>query len=254
VRGGSSTGDAAHTLPPTRGGYSANTGIHDAHNVAWKIAAALFGTSTPALLDTYDPERRPVAWQRLQQTFARPDYEAVADGFAADVDIIDPIAMELSQLYRSAAVLDAGEDLPVAALPDQGAGQPGTRAPHLWIDRDGLRLSTLDLFGRGWVLLADDDRWGAAAASATARTGTDVLALRLGRDVHTPNPSELMRAFGLQAGGASLVRPDGYVAWRAIQLPANPDTALIEALAQAASSATTSTALSTTAEREGGKQ
>src|SRR5262249_48332962 len=52
-------GDAAHTLPPNRGGFGANTGIEDAHNLAWKLAAVLSGESTPRLLDTYDAERRP---------------------------------------------------------------------------------------------------------------------------------------------------------------------------------------------------
>lgn len=228
-------GDAAHTLPPTRGGYGANTGIHDAHNLAWKVAAVLDNASTPALLDTYEAERRPVAWQRLLQTFARPDYRAVADGFADGVPIIDPIAMELGQLYRSTAVLGADDELPVAALPDQWKGQPGTRAPHLWVDRHGDRVSTLDLFGHGWVLLADHDRWSAAAEATAAATGTAVQTVRLGTDVTTPDPQEILQAFGLEAGGASLVRPDGYVAWRAERLPQNPGAALETALAQTAS-------------------
>jgi len=54
-------GDAAHTLPPSRGGYGANTGIDDAHNLAWKLAAILSGASGPALLDSYDDERRPAS-------------------------------------------------------------------------------------------------------------------------------------------------------------------------------------------------
>lgn len=228
-------GDAAHTLPPARGGYGANTGIQDAHNLAWKLAAVLDGTSTPALLDTYEAERRPVAWTRLQQIFARPDYRGVADGFADDVRILDPVAIELGQLYRSTAVLGAGDDLPEAALPDEWTGQPGTRAPHLWVDRNGHEVSTLDLFGPGWVLLADDDRWSAAAAAAAASTGTGVQSLRLGVDVSTPDPAALLGAFGLDAGGATLIRPDGYVAWRATRLPSDPDAALIEALSRTAS-------------------
>jgi putative polyketide hydroxylase len=53
-------GDAAHTLPPSRGGYGANTGIDDAHNLAWKLAAVLQGEAQEGLLDTYDAERRPI--------------------------------------------------------------------------------------------------------------------------------------------------------------------------------------------------
>ncbi|MGC4083722.1 MAG: FAD-dependent monooxygenase [Vicinamibacterales bacterium] len=92
-------GDAAHTLPPTRGGYGANTGIADAHNLAWKLQAVLSGASTPALLDTYDAERRPVAWTRLEQTFARPDYAKYAGEFAA-LPLMEEAAIEFGQLYR----------------------------------------------------------------------------------------------------------------------------------------------------------
>lgn len=69
-------GDAAHQLPPNRGGFGANTGIDDAHNLAWKLAAVLAGRSEPRLLDTYDAERRPVADLRHDQLFARADYKA----------------------------------------------------------------------------------------------------------------------------------------------------------------------------------
>src|SRR3954451_23229052 len=71
-------GDAAHTLPPARGGYGANTGIEDAHNLAWKLAAVLEGKSRPELLESYDAERRPIAWLRHDQIFARQDYAAMA--------------------------------------------------------------------------------------------------------------------------------------------------------------------------------
>jgi 2-polyprenyl-6-methoxyphenol hydroxylase-like FAD-dependent oxidoreductase len=91
-------GDAAHTLPPNRGGYGANTGIEDAHNLAWKLAAVLSGKSTPKLLDTYDTERRPIAWLRHQQIFARPDYKAYAAGTTENVSIIDDQAMDFGQL------------------------------------------------------------------------------------------------------------------------------------------------------------
>ncbi len=138
-------GDAAHTLPPARGGFGVNTGIADAHNLAWKLAAVLAGVSASGLLDTYDAERRPVAWRRHQQIFARPDYRAMAGGVADDEAIIDDDAMEFGQIYRSAAVIGADDTLPPALRPDQWAGQPGARAPHLWVTRGGERVSTIDL-------------------------------------------------------------------------------------------------------------
>ncbi|WP_437284666.1 FAD-dependent monooxygenase [Sorangium sp. So ce406] len=226
-------GDAAHTLPPNRGGYGANTGIEDAHNLAWKLSAVLSGASAPRLLDTYDAERRPIAWLRHQQIFARDDYKAFAGGPARDATILDDDAMELGQLYRSAAVLGADDALPPALRPDRWAGQPGTRAPHVWVVDGGERRSTLDLFQKGWVLLAEDGRWCSAAAQAAGRLGIEVRCIRLGVDVRPVDEREegaLRRAFGLGVGGASLIRPDGYVAWRSVDLPADPAGALTDAL------------------------
>jgi 2-polyprenyl-6-methoxyphenol hydroxylase-like FAD-dependent oxidoreductase len=223
-------GDAAHALPPSRGGYGAITGIHDAHNLAWKLAAVFTGTSTPQLLETYDAERRPVAWLRHQQIFARPDYRAEARGIADDEPIRDDDAMEFGQLYRSSAVLGAGSELPPALRPDQWAGQPGTRAPHVWVQKDGERISTLDLFGRNWVLLAHGARWVAAAAASGERLGIQLTSPRIGSDVQPADAEAFRAAFGIQAGGASLIRPDGHVAWRSVELPSDPTGALIEAL------------------------
>lgn len=223
-------GDAAHTLPPTRGGFGVNTGIQDAHNLAWKLAAVLAGRAAPALLATYDAERRPVAWVRYQQTFARPDYAAYLPADAPQQPLIDDLAMEFGQLYRSAAVLGAGPELPPAQRPDQWAGQPGTRAPHLWLTRHGERLSTLDLFQSGWVLLANNDAWATAVAQVAEYLDLDLTCVRCGGEVEAEEPGALLAAFGLGQNGASLVRPDGYIAWRAGALPADPQAALRAAL------------------------
>ena len=187
-------GDAAHTLPPTRGGYGANTGIHDAHNLAWKLAAML-GGGDAALLDSYHAERRPIAWTRLAQTFARPDYAAHARGFADGVTILDETAIELGQLYRNIAEAagPGANALPEAATPDAWRGQPGTRAPWVKLDEG----STLDWFDGGFVLVAASDAW-------RAEPGTT---LRLAND-------SVREAFGLGPTGAALVRPDGYIVWR----------------------------------------
>ncbi|MEV0248761.1 FAD-dependent monooxygenase [Nocardia sp. NPDC050712] len=212
-------GDAAHQLPPNRGGFGANTGIDDAHNLAWKLAAVLSGKSRPRLLDTYDAERRPVADLRHDQLFARADYKAYLDAPESAVPVLDDAAIELGQLYRSTAVLGASEDLPPAQRPDQWAGQPGTRAPHLWVTLDGEKVSTLDLFRGDWVLLSEDDRWATAAEKP-------VKFVHVGVDVKTLEPNAFRSAYGLDPGGATLVRPDGYIAWRAVTAPADPATDL----------------------------
>lgn len=219
-------GDAAHCFPPTRGGYGANTGIHDAHNLAWKLALVLGAKARPELLGTYDAERRPAAWVRHQQIFARPDYAREGNGIADGEPIRDDLAMELGQLYRSSAILGAGPELPVAARPGEWNGQPGTRAPHVWIARDGKRISTLDLFTRDFALVSADAAWSDAA---TRMKRVRVASVVLGR--------EEASAFGVGEHGASLVRPDGYVAWRTteeLEGDGERETALAKALAEVA--------------------
>jgi 2-polyprenyl-6-methoxyphenol hydroxylase-like FAD-dependent oxidoreductase len=215
-------GDAAHCLPPTRGGYGANTGIADAHNLAWKLASVLSGASTLKLLDSYDAERRPIADLRHRQTFARPDYRQHANGIAEGESIIDDNAMEFGQLYRSAAILGAGEELPPALRPDEWAGQPGTRAPHLWLSQGGNRVSTLDLLQRGWVLLAEDEQWGRVADRVGADLGFSLKCVRIGVDAVPSDMQQFRDAYGLLPTGAALIRPDGYIAWRSRDLPADP--------------------------------
>lgn len=200
-------GDAAHALPPTRGGFGANTGIADVHNLAWKLEAVLRGTSSAALLDTYEVERRPVAWTRLEQTFARPDYAAYAQGFE-NVRLLDDAALEYGQLYRSAGVLGAGSELPEAAAPEVWKGQPGTRAPYVPFAADPQR-STLNLVGRGWSLIAVDPRWADAVAELPVEQPT----------INREDAAAVCAAFGLDASGAALVRPDGVIAWRAQAWP-----------------------------------
>ncbi|WP_031466758.1 FAD-dependent monooxygenase [Sciscionella sediminilitoris] len=218
-------GDAAHTLPPNRGGYSANTGIEDAHNLAYKLAAVLGGQARAELLDTYEAERRPVAELCHDQIFARMD----AESGASPTPIIEDAAMAFGCLYRSAAVRGAGEELPAARRPEDWAGQPGTRAPHLWL---GPRESTLDLFQAGWVLLADGEIWAEAVRSAEERLGVPVELVSFAEPEFTEQLREEIRCwYGIEDGGASLVRPDGYLAWRAVRAPDDPAAALLEAFA-----------------------
>lgn len=103
--------------------------------------------------------------------------------------------------------------------------------------KDDRRLSSLDLFGRDWVLLAGSDRWGPAAARAREATGIELECLRIRVDFNPSNPEAFRAAFGQGTAGASLIRPDGYVAWRSIDPPDVPLSTVSDALGRASSAA-----------------
>lgn len=205
-------GDAAHTLPPSRGGYGANTGIADAHNLAWKLGAVLSGESDASLLETYDQERRPVALVRHDQIFARDDYRDHIVGTEWEKNhkpaaIIDDVAMELGQLYRSTSVVGSeDEGLPDAQTPAEWKGQPGTRAPHIKLTRGEEEMSSLDLFCRGWVIVSKNESW------TTFGTSQGLESVVVGRDVKEVDEGSFGDAFGVEGTGVVLVRPDGHIA------------------------------------------
>ncbi len=217
-------GDAAHLMPPN-GGFGGNTGIHDAHNLAWKLALVIKGHAGPGLLETYETERRPVAVFTVEQAFSR--YVArTAPWLAARVHpdpLVDDLHIELGYLYNS--------PLGVHADPRGTSGVPGSRAPHLWLGRRGERLSTIDLAGR-YVLLA-----GAAGATwvdaaqelAHEFGGLPLDAYCVGREV-SDLECRFPAAYGVSDSGASLVRPDGFVAWNCPAEVTEPVTALRAAL------------------------
>ncbi|KAG2178806.1 hypothetical protein INT43_001652 [Umbelopsis isabellina] len=227
-------GDSAHTLPPTRGGFGANTGIDDGFNLAWKLEAVLSGKSSPKLLETYSDERQPIGWLRHQQTFARPDYAHEAQGIADGVAILPAEAVELGQLYRSASIIGAGEDLAPAMKPDEWTGQPGTRAQHFKVTRDEQEISTLDLFPKGWTLLSESRDWEAVVASVSDKTGIPIEFIHVGSDVKFADDDIFETSFGIGPSGASLVRPDQYIAWRSVDIPNGAENTLLEVVNQVA--------------------
>ncbi|MBS2537581.1 hypothetical protein KGQ20_33000, partial [Catenulispora sp. NF23] len=107
--------------------------------------------------------------------------------------------------------------------PNHPSGRPGFRAPHAWLHRDGEKLSTVDLFGHGFVLLtgAEGGIWTAAADDVAARLGITLQAHTIAED---------LTGYGIEASGASLVRPDGVIAWRTTEAPDDPAAVLLQAL------------------------
>jgi len=233
-------GDAAHTVPPI-GAFGLNTGIADAHNLAWKLASVLHGHAGPALLDSYPAERRPVAALTLHQAmlrYAEPglhwDTGPRADAARAAAGVLPAPVVHLGYRYDSGAVVDPRPDLPsredVELLLD---GTPGSRIPHIWLERDGRRLSTVDLAASRFTLLAGPggEEWLRAARTVADRLGVDLAAHRIAPDTEVADPSgRWPRVVGLADDGALLVRPDGFVAWRSPTGTARPDAELAHAL------------------------
>ncbi len=217
-------GDAAHVVPPT-GGLGGNTGIQDAHNLAWKLAAVLSGHAGEPLLDTYHLERHPAGVLTMRQALAR---FGARMGPGASEPLVDYAALAYGYQYRSPAVVGAsGNVSPV--MPSELSGQPGTRAPHVTVIRSGKEISTIDLYGRRFVLLAgvDGEAWASAADRVARKLRVPLDVYRLGVEL---NPSDAQDRHGIEAEGALLVRPDGFVAWRRPEATGEPAAELEEAL------------------------
>ena len=225
-------GDAAHVVPPN-GGYGGNTGVQDAHNLAWKLALTLGGVAGPGLLDTYDAERRPVGELTVEQAFTRyVTRVAPYLGTEGTQPIVDDFSMEIGYRYDSPAVMLEPGSPPLHEHPRESAGRPGARAPHVFLHRDGRKRSTLDLFGRNFVLLAGAEgaAWQAAAPAAARELGVALDVHRVGSDGLADAGGRFPGSFGISPSGAVLVRPDGFVGWRAVTAADAPEDALRQAL------------------------
>jgi 2-polyprenyl-6-methoxyphenol hydroxylase-like FAD-dependent oxidoreductase len=231
-------GDAAHLFAPT-GGVGMNTGISDAENLAWKLAAVLRGWGGPALLDSYEQERKPVAVRNSLVSASNSDrIDMVMAETPDDIDVEGErgerlraeLARKIKGLARqfNSAGVHLGYryfDSPICIgdgslePPDDTARVtpstwPGSRAPHAWL-ADGR--STLDLFGDGFTLLAFTDAAASAAESADLAEAARArgVPLRVER-IDDPRIRELYERDFV------LVRPDGHVAWRGDAAPAGP--------------------------------
>ncbi|MGW6984540.1 FAD-dependent oxidoreductase [Streptomyces sp. NPDC054932] len=257
-------GDSAHEMSPT-GAFGSNTGIQDAHNLAWKLAAVLDGTAGPGLLQTYEAERLPVARATSERASARsaehshpgyePDSETVpaagsAPGSAPGSEHAPDsaprggggrqggvLSVAMGYRYNRGAVLGADPDQPVVPDRMRLCGDPGSRAPHMWLcgPGDPEPKSTVDLYERSFVLLSSEDTpWRAAARSVAGQLGLPLDAYAIGTgpeaDLIPANGGDWTEVHGTTPEGAVLVRPDGFVAWRSPQAVADPEAVLHEVL------------------------
>jgi 2-polyprenyl-6-methoxyphenol hydroxylase-like FAD-dependent oxidoreductase len=221
-------GDAAHVMPPT-GGFGGNSCIQDAHNLAWKLAAVLSGFAEPALLETYAAERHPVAQLGTQASIARAALflSGSAQGGAGQPEgHLDHASISLGYRYHSAAVIPDVDEKQDSSAPVEDprhpTGLPGTRAPHVSLVGDGQQISTLDLFGNGFVLLTGHQgtAWQQAARQVADQHGLPLTCYRLAPTGTDPDDADLVdehgtwtEVYGVENTGAVLVRPDGFIAW-----------------------------------------
>lgn len=228
-------GDAAHLTSPT-GGFGMNTGVLDAVNLSWKLAAAVQGWGGDALLDTYEAEQRPVAVRNVNEAgenlrrmltprVATPD-PLIFSGEGPEAEQARreygeryteamrrewfSIGVHLGYMYNSAIVIPDGTPAPVDEVSSyEPTARPGSRAPHFWLESG---RSVLDEFGREYVLVsfAGADSAGLGDAFEAAKVPMRVLEV------------EDDAARELYAADLVLVRPDGQVAWRSNSLPEDP--------------------------------
>ncbi len=244
-------GDCVHQHAPS-GGFGMNTGMGDAVDLGWKLAAAIEGWGGPALLESYGIERRPVAKRNVDEATDNARRTVPAHvmglieedspaGVAARAEVGRHIMSERAKTFISDGVaLGYRYDPSPVVIPDgtpapkdevmtyTPTARPGSRAPHAWLAE---AKSTIDLFGRGYVLLRFDGTDPSALASAAKSRGVPLEVVDIG-------DPEIARLYERKL---VLVRPDGHVAWRADTAPNDPmaviDTVRGVAVAGAARSA-----------------
>jgi 2-polyprenyl-6-methoxyphenol hydroxylase-like FAD-dependent oxidoreductase len=228
-------GDAAHLLWPL-GGFGMNTAIGDAIDLAWKLAGTLQGWGGPALLDSYEVERRPIGVRNVEEAASIREADTqipVDEAMDQDTDEGTRLRAQAARLIEATrreefAVESPGMDLgyryddsPIC-VPDGTpppaydtetyvpTTRPGARAPHVWL-ADGR--SVLDHFGPGFTLL----RLGRAADPAPLEAAAHAAGVPM--QVVALDTPAVVQAY---ERALVLVRPDGHVAWRGDRPPADP--------------------------------
>jgi 2-polyprenyl-6-methoxyphenol hydroxylase-like FAD-dependent oxidoreductase len=228
-------GDAAHSHPPY-GGYGINTGLEDAANLGWKLAATLQGWGGPALLDSYDAERRPV-FASTARDFIEKSIHADRDFLAAFDPARNKAAFEAEWTARQSGARSEVasfepnyEGSPIVA---KGTGQPGAVGSHSFAARAGHHLApqplpeggnVFDLLGEGLTLLtaAPGGALAAGFRDAARRQNIPLQLVAIGAD-----------AEAAYASSTILVRPDQFVAWVDGGPAGHPEDILARALGKA---------------------
>lgn len=235
-------GDAVHLNPPT-GGLGLNTGIGDVADLGWKLSAVAEGWGGPALLDSYEAERRAAALRVVGQANHNYRSGAPADYYEPGIDLAGPegeakrarakeriIREKQDEFYSPGLVLGTSYESSPVILSDEEAApeatvveyrptaRPGHRLPHSLVDgREPIFGALIE--GINLVTVGDCDPVEIARATAAAKAlNTPFRHVALGEEAHA-----------LYLGRFLLVRPDHYVAWRS-EAPAEDWTRLLLAV------------------------
>src|SRR5260370_22822729 len=203
---------------PTTGGLGMQPGVEDGPNLAWKLGAVLDGRAAPSLLDTYHDERQPlgrtITEQSLINAISMGRLNRTNESAGARPEYLNEQGMIFGASYASRAVVPDGTPPVAVANPVTDyvpSARPGGRAPHAWLQRNGEQVSTIDLLGKGFVLLTSTNgkAWSEAAQ-------------RLGITAHDVGDGEWAATYGVDETGAALVRPNGYIGWRNSSITRHP--------------------------------
>ncbi|MGE1010272.1 FAD-dependent oxidoreductase [Bacillus cereus] len=222
-------GDSAHIMPPT-GGFGSNTGIQDAHNLAWKLAAVIKGKAKPKLLETYHEERYPVA--KLTTDYASSLLFRAANREEGSLNNMDGLAVTVGYQYCSEAIIDDSVT-PHRMDSVELNGRPGTRAPQFFGTYDGKEVSILDLLGNDFVLLtiAENRTWAECVQNVSSTLGINIKFYSVGlRGDFIAQEDIFRKLYGLGDEGAVLIRPDGFIGWRSEKEVVNLDVVLEEVM------------------------
>jgi putative polyketide hydroxylase len=255
-------GDAAHRFPP-HGGFGMNSGVQDSQNLVWKLVARLRWGAGDRLLDSYEAERKPVAERNGEQmvlntrrmaetgfltkegqaalaTIELPEGEPMREKIRAAIpkqrEQILSQGQQFGLIYSSKAIVDDGEPIIESTVSNyRPTGNPGARAPHVWLEtEDGRRLSTIDLYDGGFILLAArmGDVWRAAAANVAAVLDIPLKVYQIGDPELRQVPGDIAweELVGIGRDGAILIRPDNYIGARWKELSGAPAVVLETAL------------------------
>lgn len=208
-------GDAAHRLPPT-GGFGLNTGVQDAHNLAWKLAMVINDQAYDGLLDTYFTERAQIAhvntdwslknakrFHRIYEALAENDIPTFEAALRDQTRHINNVVLDLGFIYGGS--YQTQEEFKPAA-------KVGARAPHCWLQKGSTRISTLDLFESQFVLVCSPEAksWQEKYQQFPCK----IITIGKQGDYQDPQ-ADFLEKYDLTPKGAVLIRPDGHVAWRA---------------------------------------